>query len=299
MEVAFIMSQYEVRSYEDTYHIYELTDSGSDSRVLVCPERGGIVIGCTLQGRELFYLDKATFLDPAANIRGGNPVLFPICGQLENKAYQWKGKTYSMANHGVARTSSWTVEKTSTEGGASITLSLTSNEETMASYPFPFQLVFTYTLAEGQLHIKQSYRNTGSDEEMPFYAGFHPYFSIEGGKDIPYATDASAYLDYNDNIQKPYSGHLDLEGLVESVAFLDAAANEISFPVAQGVTVKLIYDSIFKYVVLWSVEGKPFVCVEPWMALTGELNRQEHLVKLQPGEKLEAVLTIGCEISSK
>jgi hypothetical protein len=35
------------------------------------------------------------------------------------------------------------------------------------------------------------------------------------------------------------------------------------------------------------------------MGLTGELNRQEHLVKLQPGEKLEADLTIGCEISSK
>lgn len=293
------MSQYGVRSYEDTYQIYELTDSGSDSKVLVCPERGGIVIGCTLQGRELFYLDKATLLDPAANIRGGNPILFPICGQLDNKEYQWNGKTYPMANHGVARTSAWKVEGTSTDGGASITLSLSSNEETLASYPFPFHLVFTYTLAEGQLHTKQSYRNTGSSEELPFYAGFHPYFAIEGGKDIPYATDATTYLDYNDNIQKPYGGRLDLEGLVESVALLDASANGISFPVAQGVTVKLSYDPIFKYVVLWSVEGKPFLCVEPWMALTGELNRQEHLVKLQPGETLEAVLTIGCEISTQ
>lgn len=292
------MSSYRIRNYEDTYTIYELTDAATDSAVLVCPERGGIIIGCRLKGRELFYLDKATFIDPSANIRGGNPILFPICGQLENKEYQWNGKTYPMANHGVARTSSWEVAGTGVEGGASITLTLSSNETTLESYPFRFELAFTYTLSDGELHMHQTYRNTDKQEAMPFYAGFHPYFAIEGGKDISYATDAATYLDYNDNVVKPYAGSLDLEGLVESVALLDAKENAIGFPVAPGVVVKLSYSPIFKYVVLWSVEDKPFVCVEPWMALTGELNRQEQLITLEPGKSLEAVMSIGCEITA-
>ncbi|MNE98201.1 hypothetical protein D3C80_1966860 [compost metagenome] len=97
-------------------------------------------------------------------------------------------------------------------------------------------------------------------------------------------------------MEKAYEGTIDLEGLVESVCLLDAQKSEISFPAAGGVTVRLSYDDSFKYVVLWSVKDRPFVCVEPWMAKTGELNRQEELVMLQAGEELRANLTISCEV---
>mgnify|MGYP001161914693 CR=1 FL=1 len=288
------MNNYAVDSYVDTYRIYELKEEATGSLIRVCPERGGIVIGCRLHGLELFYLDQATFEHPSANIRGGNPVLFPICGQLADTSYEWNGRTYRMANHGVARTSPWEVAGTSTDGEASITLRLTSNESTLLSYPFPFELLFTYALKDGQLHIRQQYANTGT-EAMPFYAGFHPYFSIDGSKSIAYESDATKLLDYNDNEVKPFTGVVDLEELVESVCLLDAAQREIAFPVAGGARVKLSYDDVFKYVVLWSVKDRPFVCVEPWMAMTGELNRQEELYMLEPGTKLDATLTIGWE----
>lgn len=289
------MSTFEVRSYIDTYTIYELTEQSSNSRVLVCPERGGIVIGCQLHGQELFYLDKATFEHPTANIRGGNPILFPICGQLEQGSYSWKGQSYSMANHGVARTSAWEVVSTSTQDEASITIVLRSNETTLQSYPFAFELIFTYALVNGQLHTRQQYRNLSETDEMPFYAGFHPYFAIEGSKNIAYETDATTFIDYNDNNIKPFEGTVDLETRVESVCLLDTNKREIAFPAAGGAHVRLSYDDNFKYVVLWSVKDRPFICVEPWMALTGELNRQEELVILAPGESLSTVLTIGMD----
>lgn len=289
------MSNYGVRSFQDTYTLYELTEQSTGSSVLVCPERGGIVIGCRLHGLELFYLDKSTFEHPTANIRGGNPILFPICGQLEELSYEWKGTSYRMANHGVARTSAWEVVGTGTDGEASITIRLQSNEQTLESYPFAFELIFTYALKDGQLHTRQQYRNLGDSEAMPFYAGFHPYFQIDSGKRIAYEADATRYLDYNDNEVKPFDGTVDLEGLVESVCLLDMKTSEISFPGAEGARVRMSYDDIFKYTVLWSVKDRPFVCVEPWMAKTGELNRQEELVMLEPGAELRANLTIGVE----
>ncbi|MGG1634003.1 aldose epimerase [Paenibacillus sp. NRS-1760] len=289
------MSNYEVRSYKDTYTLYELTEESTQSRIIVCPERGGIVIGCQLHGLELFYLDKSTFENPTANIRGGNPILFPISGQLANQTYEWNGQSYTMANHGVARTSVWDVVSTKTDGEASITIRLQSNEETLRSYPFAFELLFTYVLQDGQLHTRQLYRNLSEAAAMPFYAGFHPYFAIDSGKKIAYESDATRYVDYNDNVEKPFDGVIDLEGLVESVCLLDAKKSEISFVALQGARVRLTYDDIFKYMVLWSVKDRPFVCVEPWMAENGELNRQEELVMLNAGEELHANMTISCE----
>ncbi|NIK78150.1 galactose mutarotase-like enzyme [Paenibacillus castaneae] len=289
------MSNYEVRQYQDTFTLYELTEQSSNSRVVVCPERGGIVIGCQLHGTELFYLDKATFDNAAANIRGGNPILFPICGQLDNQAYEWNGQTHYMANHGVARTSVWEVVDTQNNDEASITIRLRSNEQTLQSYPFAFELLFTYVLKDGQLHTRQQYRNLSESDTMPFYAGFHPYFALDSNKNIAYESDATRYIDYNDNVEKPFTGMIDLEGLVESVCLLDAKKSEIAFPVSADTRVRLTYDDIFKYVVLWSVKDRPFLCVEPWMAMTGELNRQDELIMLGAGEELKANFTISCE----
>ncbi|MFD0959831.1 aldose epimerase family protein [Paenibacillus chungangensis] len=290
-----IVSQFEVSQYEDTYTIYELKEPGTSSRVLVCPERGGIVIGCQLHGEELFYLDKATLEHPTANIRGGNPILFPICGHLKNGSYEWAGTRYEMANHGVARTSPWEVISTSTNSEASITLRLQSNKESLSAYPFHYELEFTYALVGGELHTRQHYRNCGQagSGAMPFYAGFHPYFAIEGSKSIPYDTDATRYVDYNDNVVKPYTGVIDLNNRGASVCLLDAERREIAFPIREGVKVRMRYDDPFKYVVLWSVIDHPFICVEPWMAETGELNRQEELVLLEAGETLSCNLIIS------
>ncbi|MEK3883456.1 aldose epimerase [Paenibacillus sp. PL2-23] len=289
------MKPFEVRILEETYTMYELLEPSTSSRVLVCPERGGIVTSCTLQGAELFYLDRATLDHPTANIRGGNPILFPICGPVKDSVYMWEGKEYRMGQHGVARTSPWEVVGTSETGEAAVTLRLRSNNETREAYPFDFELLFTYSLVNGELHTKQHYRNTGTREPLPFYAGFHPYFLLDSGKDIPYETDATKYIDFNDNVEKPYTGRLDLEDLVESVCLLDAAQPEIAFPVSSSIRVKLRYDDIFKYVVIWSLKDRPFVCVEPWMAMPFEMNRREELIMLAPGEELRASLVISCE----
>ncbi|MFC0215871.1 aldose epimerase [Paenibacillus chartarius] len=285
------MSRYEIRSYEAEYAMFELKDTVTDSAVRVCPQRGGIVTGFRSHGQELLYLDRETFANPAANIRGGIPVLFPICGQLADGAYEWEGQRYEMRNHGVARVMPWSVEDSGTDAeSAWIRLKLRSSAETLASYPFDFELEFTYTLQEGKLTIAQSYRNV-SDREMPMYAGFHPYFAADR-KALAYDTDAKTMYDYNDLQTKPYEGTVDLEHLTESVALVDAAAPRIAFQPLEGVRVELTYSGLFRYVVLWSVPGKPFVCVEPWMAKNGALQTGEGLTLVGPHRELQAEFTI-------
>lgn len=289
------LAKYNVNHYVDGYALIELTEAATQSRVVVCPERGAIVISCELNGQELLYLDRETFLNPQANIRGGIPVLFPICGQLVGGQYEWEGTTYKMKNHGVARVKPWHVINTGIDDGAYVTLSLQSDEETLASFPFTFELRFTYRLKNGKLIIEQQYVNQ-SEAQMPMVAGFHPYFATDS-KNLDYNSDATKLLDYNDNIEKPFNGAFDLNGLVESVALLDAKQLEIAFPLnSSGGKVHLSYSDEFRYVVLWSVEGKPFVCVEPWTALNEALNDKKGLLLVEPGQALQLQMTIGYDM---
>jgi galactose mutarotase-like enzyme len=282
---------YTVHEFKDNqYTIYELKDGGTDSWVKVAPERGGIIYSYGVRGKELLYLNSETFYNQDQNVRGGIPILFPISGQLANGSYEWQGTTYKMKNHGVARTSSWEVVGTNESDGASITLQLTSSAETRAAYPFDFKVVFTYVLKEGKLSILQEYINL-SDEDMPIYAGFHPYFKTSN-KNITYDTNATRYYDYNDDQTKEIKGSIDLTHLKESAVLLDATDNQIGFEVNAG-KVALEYGPEFKYIVLWTEEDKEFVCVEPWMAKTGELNKKEELVMIPPKESVKTFLTIS------
>ncbi|RAU96541.1 aldose epimerase [Paenibacillus sp. YN15] len=286
-----------VNEYQDgPYRMLELREASTETAVRICPERGGIAISYAPGGKEVFYLDRATFLDPNANIRGGNPVLFPISGQLADGAYKWEGKRYAMKNHGLARISPWTVEETgvAASGEPYTVLSLASTADMLASYPFAFKLVFTYRIQKGALVIEQEYRNL-SGERMPVYPGFHPYFAARE-KDLVYETDATRYMDYNDGAVKPFTGRLDVSSMKEAAALLDAKEPRIAFRLpGLGRKIEMEYSGQFRYVVIWTVPGADFVCVEPWMALTGELNRGGELVWIEPGETLSARLVIRAE----
>ena len=47
-----------------------------------CPERGGVITNWVSDGDEILYFDEKRFVDKTKSIRGGIPILFPICGNL-------------------------------------------------------------------------------------------------------------------------------------------------------------------------------------------------------------------------
>lgn len=282
---------YRVQTYSDTFTIYELIEPSTSSRVRICPERGGIVIGYEAYGHEYMYLDKETFYNPSANIRGGNPILFPICGQLPNERYEWEGSVYRMQNHGFARNMPWEVAGINEEGQASLTIKLGSTPETLEAYPFAFELTFSYILKDASLRIEQQYRNL-SDRNMPMYAGFHPYFAADD-KNLAYETDAERYVDYGDQTEKPFTGRLDLTDAAQSFVLIGAKRHEIALDPSAGRRIQMSYGPEFPYVYLWSVPGKPFVCVEPWMARANAFNRQEQVKLVRPNESLYTMLILS------
>src|SRR5438874_1631584 len=79
-----------------------LSDSSAKSEVVIAPKRGAIVTSFRVDGRELLFMDESTLHDPAKNVRGGNPVLFPAPGKLEGDAWAWGGRRGAMKQHGFA-----------------------------------------------------------------------------------------------------------------------------------------------------------------------------------------------------
>lgn len=274
------------------YKVYELRDESGSSWIKVAPERGGIITEFGVHGDNVLFMDEATFNDPATNVRGGIPVLFPICGQLANDQYQWNGKKYKIKPHGFARNLPWKVIRPENQEQAAITIELTQNETTREMYPFDFLLRFTYRLKGNQLTIDQEYHNH-SDVMMPIYAGFHPYFKVGKKQNLVYESDGTIYLDYADLKIKPFSQTIDLSRVSIAKLILNQAKNKI---VLHDPTLKhkisLTYSKEFKYPLLWTTEGKDFMCVEPFMAKMNALNTHEDLTLIKPGGVIRIGLTI-------
>ncbi len=270
------------------YRTYELIDRSGSVKVCIVPERGGMVTSFSLDGEEYLYLDEQTFYDRKTNVRGGIPILFPICGTLTNGEYIWNGHRYRLSGHGFARNLPWEVFNSGTrEDGAFLTLRLESTSETEKVYPFQFELIFTYILKGKRLRIEQEYRNH-SDVVMPFYAGLHPYFKIGDKRRLEFDLEASLFLDYADGQIKPYTGFLDLTNDSKAKLFLNHKKNALSFtdPVLKR-KVQYEYSPVFKYPVLWTEQGKEYLCVELFMAKMDAFNTREDLVLVNPHNKVE------------
>ena len=73
------------------YPHWEYSNPEFDSLIRVVPERGGLITEWLSEGKELLYFDFERFLDKDKSIRGGIPILFPICGDL-SEGYSIAGK---------------------------------------------------------------------------------------------------------------------------------------------------------------------------------------------------------------
>ncbi len=286
---------FDVVMKKDHFELYTLVDTRTKSRAVVCPERGGIVTAFSVKGREALYLDRSTFEDPSKNIRGGIPILFPVAGRLENNEYEYQGQTYSMRRHGFARDMPWRVVERSTTTEASLTLALTSTEETRRDYPFDFELRFTYRLKGNMLSIDQHYRNLSS-KPMPFYTGFHPYFLVTEQEKASAVVDVEGktYYDLERQQNMPYQGKLDLTQQ-NDVVFRDHPRPSAGLVIGSR-AIEQRWSTSFKSVVVWTVPGKDYVCVEPFMAPDGALNTKQGLEYIQPNGEFTANVEITLKV---
>ncbi len=273
---------------EQQYKTYVLTDTETNSQLEVIPERGACITKWRVNGEEIFYLDAERLTNPELSVRGGNPILFPICGNLPDNTYTYQGKQYTLKQHGFARELPWQVTDQVTEDKASLTVVLNSTEQTKAVYPFDFELAFTYHLVGNTLEVQQNYTNKSS-EPMPFSFGFHPYFAVSDKTQLEFEIPSREYQDQKTKEIHSFNGNLDLNRDEIDIAFKQLTSQSASVTDhSRKLKLTLDYDDVFPILVFWTLKGKDFYCLEPWSAARNSLNTGEHLTILEPGASCSA-----------
>ncbi len=283
---------YKVSSAQKQYNTYTLSDDSTGSQIEVVPERGGIVTSWRINGQEVFYLDAERFTHPDLSVRGGNPILFPLCGNLPNDTYNVDGTDYKIKQHGFARELPWTATAQSESGGASVTVELSSNAETKLVYPFDFHLAFTYVLRGNTLEVRQEYKNLSSTP-MPFSSGFHPYFLCGDKSTIAVDIPSGSYQDNRTKENFAFDGKFDFEqDEIDSVFGKLSSRSTSVTDNDRKLKIAIDYDDFCTYLVFWTVKGKDFYCLEPWSATRNSLNTKEYLTVLEPNASCTAVMQI-------
>lgn len=253
------------------------------------------------------YKEYMWYGDPAYWGRT-SPVLFPFVGSLKDKKYKWKDKEYSMGQHGFARDMEFVfLEK----NDQMISFVLRSNDNTLAKYPFEFELIISYELSDNSLKVGWTVNNTGEDT-MYFSIGAHPAFLC------PVNAEASkeGYKLYFEGVDRiMHHGNTRDTGLAVMSENLELTLNDGRASITrdffdrctymiEGNQTKLvgiedrngnrIVDVSFDtpLFAIWSPEEKnaPFICIEPWYGrcdatdFEGDLSMREHTNVLKPQE---------------
>jgi galactose mutarotase-like enzyme len=281
-----------VNSTQLQYLTYTMTDAALGASISIVPERGGIVtswlVGDSSAGtagaRELFYMDKERFTDPALSVRGGIPVLFPICGNLPDNLYSQQGQTYQLQQHGFARELPWqVVGQQASEQQASVTVALVSSPATKKVYPFDFRVELEYVFSTNRLEIIQRVTNLTEGVSMPFSIGYHPYFAATDKPGLKFQIPSDKYFD-KQGTAHPYSGSFDYAAGEIDIVFSDLKQAQVQVTEAGGQTMKMGWTYPNGHVVFWTVPEKDFYCIEPWTARRNAMNTGADLIQVATGE---------------
>lgn len=259
-----------------------LEDERSQSRAVIAPARGAIVTSFEVGGRELLFMDASTLRDPAKNVRGGIPVLFPSPGKLEHDRWEREGQSGELKQHGFARTLPWRMAPPiAAAHDARVRVSLESNEQTRAQFPWEFAAELEFTLERARLHIAFELRNR-DERALPFALGFHPYFRADDKTGAQIDTHATSAFD---NVQKrvvPFPG-FDWSAPELDLHLLDHRSSQAALALPDSPTIALRASPEFGLWVVWALADRPFICLEPWTAPGNALNTGERLMTLDDG----------------
>lgn len=285
--------------------------------------KGAELVSIQCDGKEYLWNGDDKFWNRHA------PILFPIVGRLANDTLCIDGREYTMKQHGFARDAEFAPLQLSASfsylDGWSIIPSDGPifmgmvNDESIANYPYDFDLKVRYAIFGETLEVNWDVKNLG-DKTMFFQIGAHPAFLLpdynaeenlhgfirfydKNGK----AISPLLHNHLNGGLRCPYDKPLALnndEGLlalndttfekdalliegsqVASVALLDKFGREalrVSCPQADAFGI-------------WAPNkpGCPFVCIEPWCGIadrvgfSGDISGRECIHSLAPKETYE------------
>jgi galactose mutarotase-like enzyme len=250
--------------------------------------------------------------DPTVWI-GRAPLLFPIVGALAGGSYRLGPKTYHLPRHGFARGKLFeTAEATST----SAAFRLKADADTLAVYPFRFELDVRFALEGPALSVTTFVRNSG-DEAMPASFGYHPAFRWP----LPFGQARSShFIEFAGDEPAPIR-RLSAEGLLtpvrsptpisrrrlalvdtlfqdDVVIFDDIRSRSVIYGADEGPRIRLSYPDA-PYLGLWTKPQANFICIEPWHGVadpegfSGDFTAKTGVFLVEPGTAVPITMTIS------
>ena len=280
------------RQQSAPYAHWEFVHPGSGDRLRVVPERGGLVTEWLCNGREMLYLDHERFADPAKSIRGGIPVLFPICGNLPNDRLPLVSGDFTLKQHGFARDLPWQIALLGDQSG--VMLSLEDCADTRKAYPFGFRLQMEIRPLSAALEITTTISNTSASESepMPFSFGLHPYFNVSDLART--AVEGLPGRCFNHLEMAEAETAQQLNRLDQGVDFLTHAAGPVTLVDEQaGTRLQLQHHEPMDLTVVWTDPPRAMVCLEPWTGPRQALISGDRRLELGVGEST----TLSCRYS--
>ena len=250
---------------------------------------------------------------------GQNPHLFPVIGRVKEGHIDFDGVAYPMQSHGFARRNDYTVVA-HTEN--SISLRLTENETTLASYPFAFELTITHTVTGNAFTTEFVVKNTDS-KTMLYNLGGHTGInlpalgaqSVEGCR-LEFEKEETATVWYGDEhvfIRDDFvrtdllqhTARVDLKNELfdgDAIFIGNMNSQSVRLIAPDGRSVRMDFAG-FPVMAVWTPPKKnaPFVCLEPWHGLQSktfascEFSERAYTIALNPGEAHTLAYTVTAE----
>lgn len=211
---------------------------------------------------------------------GRAPILFPIVGSLKDSRMSHNGQSYSLPRHGPARKQQFSCVK---EDESHLLFSLSSNAETLLTYPWNFTLEVGFSLSGNRLEISYTVIHTGTDAQgdMLFSIGSHPGFRLPVDEtplkqfDIrfshterlqQYRLDENGILSTQGQHYPLTDNRIVLHKTIfdhDALVFKDIRSDTISLW-QQGHERVRVNTGGAPHLGVWAKPGAPYVCIEPW-----------------------------------
>jgi galactose mutarotase-like enzyme len=292
--------------------------SRGPSTFLARPENGARLMNWNLKMadgsvRDVIHWPENADFDKFAEVRGGNPILFPFSGRTFHKGEmrQWKdqkGVVRPMPMHGFARDGQFDLISADDTG---FTAELNPTEQAKEAYPFNYRFTVRYVFDQVSLRVYLRLDNLG-DEPILWSAGHHFYFALPWHKGLNHSNyrfkipAKKCFTHAPDGSLQPVEKGWDKAGSFGNPENSDRIYTRLKGDTAvfgsnggeEDIAVRILSDtntySTWNAFVIWTEKpDSPFYCVEPWM---GPPNSPEH------GKGLHAVssgesATFGVEVA--
>ena len=255
-----------------------------------CPERGGVITNWVSDGKEILYFDEKRFIDQTKSIRGGIPILFPICGNL-NTSSSLFGEDYSqLMQHGFGRDLQW--QYSFNENEKSLCLFLNESKKTKKYYPFDFELRIDITLNINCLEFEITIHNK-TDILMPINFGLHPYFNVSDFKNLDFIDNPVSCQNQESNTLNNTMDELKNINLGVDLLMYTSGRSVFRDKVLKR-QVTLNHPYPFDIGVIWSDPPRKMICLEPWTSPRNSFvdGFRKIMIPSNDSQKLEASIQI-------